>query len=146
LKVRRYEKAYTCAGVPISRFVSNPLPLPNLTSSSSRFSNVISNEGFNVLKMVIKVNLLQPKSSLLRTKLKLKNSWNSMAPKMSRKKTTNFMGMWQTTMVCGKHHDQAVVAAAQLHFLFPKCSVLGLTLDRDCWLGSAVLCQLGLVC
>jgi len=50
------------------------------------------------------------------------------------------------TMVCGKHHGQAMVAAAQLCLLFPKRGVLGRALNRGFCLASIVLGQLGLIC
>jgi len=73
LKVKSDEKAYACARVSISRFASNPLPSPDLASSSSRFSNVISNGVFYVLKMVMKDDPLVAKTQPFKDKVKAQN-------------------------------------------------------------------------
>jgi len=61
------------ARVPISQLVSDPLPFPNLASSFSHFSNVISNGGFYVLKVVMKDDPLAAKTQPFKDKVEAQN-------------------------------------------------------------------------
>ena len=145
-------KTYARTRVSISWFASNLLPSPNFASSSSRFSNVISNGGFYELQMVLKDDPLVAKIQPFKDKVKVQNIWNRVAPKKSWKKVTNYMGkrvaaameaimgwLWQPPRP-SRHGCCPALS------LVSKMRVLCLALDCGFCLVSAVLGQLGLVC